>query len=109
MGYATIATALDQGNQVIVDYLGHNDLADGMPSTNAEGWSFAHFARIYRVSDNDITIVNSIVTTDESSVVSSRSDFSQAWENPEERAWLGRENPDLVEHVDYWMMIISKP
>ena len=107
-GFNTIANALDNGSQVIVDYMGSNSISNGVPVTEGGVGTYAHFARIYSVTDENISIVNSLAT-DPLTVDSPRSEFSQAWEYPEVQSELGLNPNNEVEPVTNWMMIISKP
>ena len=107
-GFSTIANALDQGSQVIVDYMSDNAVSNGMPVNKQSKTTYAHFARVYDISSTNITLVNSL-NTDQLEVSAERSLFSQAWDNPERMANWGVEHPSEAEPIKNWMMIISKP
>ncbi|MFZ6029572.1 MAG: RHS repeat-associated core domain-containing protein [Chloroflexota bacterium] len=98
----------NNGNsQVIVDYLSSNDVEDGQPISSDEGPTFAHFARVQGVTDNKITLANSL--SDNPLTVSPKDTFLASWNNPERNAAYGRSHPEAVEKVFYWFIVLTKP
>ena len=95
---------------MIVDYLSDNQttpMPDGDPNAFQKDNSFAHFARVVGFAGDNIVLAQSINPQSNGNTLSAPiSDFSQAWRDPERRAFLAKLLP-TVEQVNYWMLIMT--